>query len=103
MGEKQTNEMLEVEVAGATGVTGVTGAGGQRRHRRDLSDIDSEIDTSDGEGWSAGNQSDYESEAIDDERIEMLEKLIETDDWQGIVDDSQVHHKKDTSVVDNDD
>jgi len=90
--EKQTNEMLEVG----------DGDMGQRRNRS-LSDIDSEIDTSDGEGWSAGNQSDYESEAIDDERIEMLEKLIETDDWQGIVDDSQIHTKTEDSVVDNDD
>ncbi len=89
--EKQTNEMLEVG----------DGNTGQRRSRS-LSDIDSEIDTSDGEGWSAGNQSDNESEIIDDERIEMLEKLIETDDWQGIVDNSQIHTKADDSVAGDD-
>jgi hypothetical protein len=65
----------------------------------DISDADSDVDTSGLEGWSNDNRTDDESELIDDERIEILEKLIETDDWQGIVDNSQIHTNADDSVV----
>lgn len=89
--EKQTNEMLETgdDVDGS----------GPSPHNMGLSDIDSDMDSEAMEGWSDGNHSGDESEVIDDERIEMLEKLIETDDWQGIVDNSQIHTKGDDSVV----
>lgn len=91
--EKQTSEMLEVTT---------DDDGNLSPQHRGLSDIESDVDTDDIDGWSNGNQSDNESELIDDERIEMLEKLIETDDWQGIVDNSQIHTKPDDSVVDDD-
>ncbi len=82
--EKQTNQMLE------------TG----KNNSHDLSELDSEADSEAMEGWSQdGPPTDYESEAIDDDRIEMLEKLIETDDWQGIVDDSQIHTKSESAVL----
>lgn len=50
------------------------------------------------EGWSTNSSKSgvsSNSEPIDDERIYMLEKLIETDDWQGIINDSRIHSLKD--------
>ena len=75
--EKQTNQMLDEG----------------KRNSNLLSEIESDVDSAAMEGWSQDGGPDNESEAIDDDRIEMLEKLIETDDWQGIVDDSQIHSK----------
>ncbi len=83
--EKQTNQMLDED-----------------KHASNLlSEIESDVDSEVMENWSRDEgATDYESEAIDDDRIEMLEKLIETDDWQGIVDDSQIHTKTDAAVKD---
>ncbi len=52
-------------------------------------------------GWSTGSKSHTttDSEQIDDERIAMLEKLIETDDWQGIVTASRIHYGEDSSMA----
>lgn len=53
------------------------------------SSFDSDEDSR--EGWSdeeSNSMISDTSEVIDDERIAILEKLIETDDWQGIVADS---------------
>ncbi len=50
------------------------------------------------EGWSTSSKS-QKSEPIDDERIAMLEKLIETDDWQGIVTTSRIHNRDDSSMA----
>lgn len=86
--EKQTSEMLVLP--------------------KNVSDVDSdayENESLDGlEQWSNGHASDDDTEVIDDERIEILEKLIETDDWQGIVSNSQIHTKLDDSMdVDDED
>lgn len=56
------------------------------------------------EGWSTGSKSHTteDSEQIDDERIAMLEKLIETDDWQGIVTSSRIHNGEDSSMANSD-
>lgn len=58
-----------------------------------------ESDEESREGWSTASKSaaSTNSEPIDDERIYMLEKLIETDDWQGIVTDSRIHGLDDSS------
>ncbi len=87
--EKQTSQMLV--------------AGEKQPLYRDVSDVDSDMDTDGPERWSNGNHSDDDTEVIDDERIEILEKLIETDDWQGIINNSQIHTKADDSVVHDDD
>lgn len=87
--EKQTTQMLV--------------SGEKQSLYRDVSDVDSDMDTDGPEGWSNGNHSDDDTEVIDDERIEILEKLIETDDWQGIINNSQIHTKADDSVVHDDD
>lgn len=52
-------------------------------------------------GWSTGSKSSPsqdDSEEIDDERIAYLERLIETDDWQGVVGSSMIHNAEDSSL-----
>jgi len=62
------------------------------------------VDDDSHEGWSTGSKSHTttDSEQIDDERIAMLEKLIETDDWQGIVTSSEIHNREDSSMANSD-
>jgi len=62
------------------------------------------VDDDSHEGWSTGSKSHAttDSEQIDDERIAMLEKLIETDDWQGIVTSSEIHNREDSSMANSD-
>ncbi len=59
------------------------------------------VDGDSRDGWSTGSKSHTttDSEQIDDERIAMLEKLIETDDWQGIVTASRLHNGEDSSMA----
>lgn len=66
----------------------------------DADSYDSDGDNS-REGWSTTSKSmtSGHSEPIDDERIAMLEKLIETDDWQGIVSTSRLHNRDDSSMA----
>jgi len=55
-------------------------------------------------GWSSGDD-DEESKvssclsSVDDERIATLERLIETDDWQGIVTVSRIHNQHEDSTM----
>lgn len=75
------------------------------RKRSHHSSADADSYDSDGdnsrEGWSTTSKSMASglSEPIDDERIAMLEKLIETDDWQGIVSTSRLHNRDDSSMA----
>jgi len=93
--EKQTNEMLEAGVDDDSPV-----AAFPPDDKSTISDVDSDVDTTnDREVWSADNKSDDGSDDIDDERISMLEELIETDDWQGIVDNARIHTKDESVII----
>jgi hypothetical protein len=97
--EAQTNKMFE------DAVDDLDVSPRKRSHTASSNDIDSDVDDDDDisqEGWSTTSKSmvsEY-SEAIDDDRIAMLEQLIETDDWQGIVSDSRIHNRDDSSMAD---
>jgi len=97
--EAQTNKMFE------DAVDDLDDSPRKRSHTASSNDIDSDVDDDDDisqEGWSTTSKSmvsEY-SEAIDDDRIAMLEQLIETDDWQGIVSDSRIHNRDDSSMAD---
>lgn len=89
--EKQTSDMLVIEKASKNDTSFVKGYMS--------SDIESDVDTNDRSGWSVDIQSETDTEVIDDERIEILEQLIETDDWQGIVNNSRIHTGVDDSIA----
>eukprot|EP00979_Chaetoceros_neogracilis_P014034 scaffold4351_cov154-Chaetoceros_neogracile.AAC.1 len=97
--EAQTNKMFE------DAVDDLDDSPRKRSHTASSNDIDSDVDDDDDisqEGWSTTSKSmvSEHSEAIDDDRIAMLEQLIETDDWQGIVSDSRIHNRDDSSMAD---
>ena len=92
--EQQTSKMMS-----AGDISDDDNTGDNDKSMRNLSELDSDVDTDGVDEWSNNNQTDDDTEMIDDERIEILEKLIESDDWQGIVDNSQIHTKADDSVV----
>jgi hypothetical protein len=92
--EAQTNKMLDVNIEDFN--VDET----PRTRRNSFSSFDDSDDES-RDGWSTSNKSKAsgDSELIDDERIAMLEKLIETDDWQGIVTSSRIHNRDDSSMA----
>lgn len=64
--------------------------------------IDSSYDDAEDEsvesGWSSDDKSvSEESMEIDDERIAELERLIDSDDWQGLVTTARIHADDDSS------
>lgn len=92
--EAQTNKMLDMNM------DDFKLEGNSRARRNSLSSFDDSDDES-RDGWSTSGKSvmSGDTEPIDDERIAMLEKLIETDDWQGIVTSSRIHNRDDLSMA----
>lgn len=92
--EAQTNKMLDVNI------DDLSTDDAQKTRKKSSSSYDDSDDES-RDGWSTSGKSidSGESELIDDERIAMLEKLIETDDWQGIVTSSRIHNRDDSSMA----
>ena len=64
-----------------------------------VSSYDNSRDDNSRAGWesSGGQSTTTVDDSIDDERISMLEKLIETDDWQGIVTSARIYNKDDST------
>jgi hypothetical protein len=94
--EAQTNKMFDLDVEEEAAEDAEKGA---NIVRNNLS-FDDSADDSEG-GWSSGSKSAAspdDSEEIDDERIAYLERLIETDDWQGVVSSSMIHNAEDSSL-----
>lgn len=92
--EAQTNKMFDVSMEG------LKEEEKPRSSNNSMSSYDDESDEDSQEGWSTGSKSmSGTSDHIDDERIAMLEKLIETDDWQGIVTASRVHNRDEDSSM----
>lgn len=94
--EAQTNKMFDLGVEETSDDDTKKGA---NLARNNLSFDDSDDDSE--SGWSSGSKSAAspdDSEEIDDERIAYLERLIETDDWQGVVSSSMIHNAEDSSL-----
>jgi len=92
--EAQTNKMLDVNMDDLKiEDTRKTGKKSYSSYE------DSDDESRDGWSTSAKSMISGESDLIDDERIDMLEKLIETDDWQGIVTSSRIHNRDDSSMA----
>jgi hypothetical protein len=94
--EAQTNKMFDLGVEEETKENAEKGA---KVVQSNLSFDDSDDDSE--SGWSSGEKSvasPDDSEEIDDERIAYLERLIETDDWQGVVSSSMIHNAEDSSL-----
>jgi len=91
--EAQTNKLFDVSMDDLEDAP-------RKRSHHSCDSYDSDGDNS-REGWSTTSKSmaSGNSAPIDDERIAMLEKLIETDDWQGIVSSSQLHNSEDSSMA----
>ena len=89
--ERQANKILDT----------VSTDGSENFHDSGLSvsSYDNSMNDNSRAGWdSSGGQSTTTVEdSIDDERISMLEKLIETDDWQGIVTTARIYNKDDST------
>ena len=91
--EAQTNKMFDTSIEGLNNeLPSIPPRVNTSSSYEEDSDDDSR------EGWSTSSKS-QKSEPIDDERIAMLEKLIETDDWQGIVTTSRIHNRDDSSMA----
>lgn len=89
--ERQTNDMLEIPDEEILGITGPTSSGDT------LND-----DTDSQGGWSTGDDEGSNrtsASSVDNERIKTLERLIETDDWQGIVTASRIHNIHEDSTM----
>lgn len=93
--EAQTNKMFDLDAED-------TKVDSKKKIAALVKDNLSFDDSDDSEkGWSTGSKSSPsqdDSEEIDDERIAYLERLIETDDWQGVVGSSMVHNAEDSSL-----
>jgi len=88
--ERQTNNMLEIPSEEMLGITPVISSGSFN------DDTDSQG------GWSTGGDEDSNrtsASSVDNERIRTLERLIETDDWQGIVTASRIHNINEDSTM----
>lgn len=93
--EAQTNKMFDQSLEQLNTETETAA----RRRKNSMSSFDeSDGDEDSREGWSTSSKS-QKSDPIDEERIAMLEKLIETDDWQGIVTTSRIHNREDSSMA----
>jgi len=100
--EAQTNKLFDVnssmdQSTDTEGSPVRLARGGSFNSQADSSAMGGERSGSEGDnesrgGWSTNSRSVMtdDSEPIDEERIAMLEKLIETDDWQGIVAASRI-------------
>jgi len=96
--EAQTNKMFDVSMDDLDANEKLAG----KKRSDSLASYDDSADDEDSrEGWSTNSKSvtTEDSEQIDDERIAMLERLIETDDWQGIVTTSPLHNRDDSSIA----
>ena len=90
--ERLANKMLDT----------VSSDGSEKYHDTNISVSSYDNSMQDGNsrsGWesSGGQSTTTVEESIDDERISMLEKLIETDDWQGIVTNARIYNIDDST------
>jgi len=89
--ERQTNDMLEVPNEELLGLP-----------LPSSSNTASHDDTDSQGGWSTGDDvgSNRTNDlSVDNERIATLERLIETDDWQGIVTANRIHNVHEDSTM----
>jgi len=93
--EKQASQMLAV--AGEV-------KSSESKENGDISSFDNSFDdeSDSRRGWSSADDGlsiSSNNSSIDDDRIRTLERLIETDDWQGIVTATRIHHRNEDSTM----